>query len=95
MANNIIQIIVYASFLIYTDIQTISLFALGGIVMFFPTRFLLKQDIICILHTFAQENRKRHTKSDTKSALIKILRTSKAELELYNNTIAKYQTGPV
>ena len=40
MANNIIQIIVYASFLIYTDIQTISLFALGGIVMFFPTRFL-------------------------------------------------------
>lgn len=93
MANNIIQIIVYASFLIYTDIQTISLFALGGIVMFFPTRFLLRKarHYMHSSYTFAQETGRDIQRVIQNLFLIKILRTSKAELELYNNTITKFQ----
>ena len=35
MANSLIQIAVYSSFLIFTDFQTISAFALGGLILFF------------------------------------------------------------
>lgn len=93
MANNIIQIIVYASFLIYTDFQTITLFAIGGIIMFFPTRFLLKKarHYMHSSYTFAQETGRDIQRVIQNLFLIKILRTSKAELELYNNTITKFQ----
>jgi ABC-type multidrug transport system fused ATPase/permease subunit len=93
MANNIIQIIVYASFLIYTDFQTITLFAIGGIIMFFPTRFLLKKarHYMHSSYIFAQETGRDIQRVIQNLFLIKILRTSKAELELYNNTITKFQ----
>ena len=40
--NSFIQIIIYSSFLIYSDLQTILIFGVGAIILFIPTRLLLK-----------------------------------------------------
>jgi len=93
MANNIIQIIVYSTFLIYTDVQTISVFVLGGILMFFPTRFLLNKarHYMHSSYTFAQETGRDIQRVIQNLFLIKILRTNRSELELYNSTITRFQ----
>ena len=60
--------------------------------MFFPTRFLLKaRHYMHSSYTFAQETGRDIQRVIQNLFLIKILRTSKAELELYNNTITKFQ----
>ena len=95
MANSLIQIIVYSSFLIFTDFQTISIFAVGGIVLFFPTRFLLKltRKYMHESYTFAQQTGRDIQRVIQNLFLIKILKTSIQELSLYKNTITNYQNA--
>ena len=95
MANSLIQIIVYSSFLIFTDFQTISIFAIGGIVLFFPTRFLLKltRKYMHESYTFAQQTGRDIQRVIQNLFLIKILKTSIQELSLYENTITNYQNA--
>ena len=40
--NSCVQILIYSSFLLSTNLETIGIFALGGLVLFFPTRTLLR-----------------------------------------------------
>ena len=93
MANNVIQIIVYSSFLIYADSETISIFVLGGLVLFFPTRYLLKKarHYMHESYTFAQETARDIQRVIQNLFLIKILKTSEYELNLYDKTISRFQ----
>ncbi|MCH1612114.1 MAG: hypothetical protein L7S72_02350, partial [Flavobacteriales bacterium] len=93
MANNVIQIIVYSSFLIYADSETISIFVLGGLVLFFPTRYLLKKarHYMHESYTFAQETARDIQRVIQNLFLIKILKTSEYELNLYDTTISRFQ----
>ncbi len=95
MANSLIQIIVYSSFLIFTDFQTIFIFAIGGIVLFFPTRFLLKltRKYMHESYIFAQQTGRDIQRVIQNLFLIKILKTSKEELNLYEKTITNYQNA--
>ncbi|OUW38382.1 MAG: hypothetical protein CBD44_01040 [Flavobacteriaceae bacterium TMED184] len=93
MANSLIQIAVYSSFLIFTDFQTISAFAIGGLVLFFPTRLLLKltRKYMHDSYTFAQQTGRDIQRVIQNLFLIKILKTSENELMLYEDTITNYQ----
>ena len=93
MANSLIQIAVYSSFLIFTDFQTISAFALGGLILFFPTRILLKltRKYMHDSYTFAQQTGRDIQRVVQNLFLIKILKTSEQELSLYEKTITNYQ----
>ncbi len=93
LANSLIQIVVYSSFLIYTDFETISIFVLGGLILFFPTRLLLKltRRYMHDSYVFAQETGRDIQRVIQNLFLIKILKTSEKELKLYENTITKYQ----
>ena len=93
MANNVIQIIVYSSFLIYADRETISIFVVGGLILFFPTRYLLKKarHYMHESYTFAQETARDIQRVIQNLFLIKILKTSEYELNLYDTTISRFQ----
>tara|TARA_B100001996_G_scaffold378098_1_gene361700 strand:- start:1291 stop:2907 length:1617 start_codon:yes stop_codon:yes gene_type:complete len=93
LANSLIQIVVYSSFLIFTDFETISIFVIGGLVLFFPTRFLLKltRKYMHDSYVFAQETGRDIQRVIQNLFLIKILKTSDKELKLYENTVTKYQ----
>jgi ATP-binding cassette subfamily B protein AbcA/BmrA len=93
MVNSLIQITVYSSFLIFTDFQTISAFAIGGLILFFPTRILLKltRKYMHDSYTYAQQTGRDIQRVIQNLFLIKILKTSEKELELYDRTITNYQ----
>ena len=93
MANALIQIIVYSSFLIYADIETISIFVLGGIVLYFPTTFLLKKARVYMhdSYTYAQETGRDIQRVIQNLFLIKILKTSKTEFYNYEETVTNFQ----
>jgi len=93
MANNILQIFVYSAFLLYADLETISIFLAGGIVLFFPTKFLLKKARYYMheSYTFAQETGRDIQRVIQNLFLIKILRTNRYELNLYEATITNFQ----
>ncbi len=95
MANSLIQIIVYSSFLIFTDFQTISIFAVGGIVLFFPTRLLLRltRKYMHESYTFAKQTGRDIQRVIQNLFLIKIMKTSKNELLLYDKTITNFQNA--
>ena len=93
MVNSLIQITVYSSFLIFTDFQTISAFAIGGLILFFPTTILLKltRKYMHDSYTYAQQTGRDIQRVIQNLFLIKILKTSEKELELYDRTITNYQ----
>tara|TARA_B100001540_G_scaffold305286_1_gene316031 strand:+ start:1714 stop:3330 length:1617 start_codon:yes stop_codon:yes gene_type:complete len=93
MANALIQIIVYSSFLIYADIETISIFVLGGVVLYFPTTYLLKKARVYMhdSYTFAQETGRDIQRVIQNLFLIKILKTRKTEFYNYEETITNFQ----
>ena len=93
MVNSLIQITVYSSFLIFTDFQTISAFTIGGLILFFPTRILLKltRKYMHDSYTYAQQTGRDIQRVIQNLFLIKILKTSEKELELYDRTITNYQ----
>ncbi len=93
MLNNIIQILVYSSFLIYTDFQTISVFAIGGVILFFPTRYLLLKGRKYMHESWvnAQEVGRDIQRVIQNLFLIKILKTSDYELDLYKKSITSLQ----
>tara|TARA_B100001996_G_scaffold140942_1_gene107165 strand:+ start:1240 stop:2856 length:1617 start_codon:yes stop_codon:yes gene_type:complete len=93
MANALIQIIVYSSFLIYADLETISIFILGGIVLYFPTTFLLKKARVYMhdSYTYAQETGRDIQRVIQNLFLIKILKTRETEFYNYEETVTNFQ----
>ena len=95
MANSLIQIVVYSSFLIFTDFQTISAFGIGGLILFFPTRILLRltRKYMDDSYNYAQQTGRDIQRVIQNLFLIKILKTSEQELKQYEKTITNYQAA--
>ncbi len=93
MLNNLIQIAVYSSFLLYTDFQTISAFGIGGFILFFPTRYLLLKSRKYMHESWVynQEVGRDIQRVIQNLFLIKILKTSKYELDLYKKSLLSLQ----
>jgi ABC-type multidrug transport system fused ATPase/permease subunit len=93
MLNNIIQIIVYSSFLVYTDFKTLSAFALGGLILFFPTRYLLLKSRKYMHESweYSQEVGRDIQRVIQNLFLIKILKKSEFELNLYRKSLLSLQ----
>ena len=95
LLNSFIQVIVYSSFLIYTDINTISIFALGIGVLFIPTRYLLKLGRK-YMHEAYINGRKASREIERvvqNIFLIKILDTIKFEMDNFNQTTERVRTA--
>lgn len=91
--NSFVQIIIYSTFLFTTNLQTISIFLLGGLVLFFPTRKFLKLGRKYMHESWvnAQETGRDVQRVVENIFLIKILGTSNSEIERYDKTTKKLQ----
>ena len=91
--NSCVQILIYSSFLLSTNLETIGIFALGGLVLFFPTRTLLRLGRKYMHESWlnAQETGRDVQRVVENIFLIKILGTSKEEIERYDSTTKKLQ----
>ncbi len=84
--NNVIQLIIYSTFLIFLDLRTVSYFIIGGIVLIFPTKYLLKlgRKYIHKSYIAAQDISRNLQRVIDNIFLIKILKTSEYEFKQYN-----------
>lgn len=93
--NGFVQMLVYSSFLLYTNLETIAAFALGGLVLFFPTRTLLKLGRKYMHESWvnSQQTGRDIQRVIDNIFLIKILGTSESEINSYDETTKKLQTS--
>ena len=91
--NSCVQILIYSTFLLSTNLETIGIFALGGLVLFFPTRTLLRLGRKYMHESWlnAQETGRDVQRVVDNIFLIKILGTSNEEIERYDLTTKKLQ----
>ena len=91
--NSCVQILIYSTFLLSTNLETISIFLLGGLVLFFPTRILLKlgRKYMHLSWLNAQETGRDVQRVVENIFLIKILGTSDSEIKRYEKTTKKLQ----
>ena len=84
---------IYSTFLLSTNLETIGIFALGGLILFFPTRTLLRlgRKYMHEAWTNAQETGRDVQRVVDNIFLIKILGTSDKEIERYDLTTKKLQ----
>ena len=93
--NSCVQLLVYGSFLLFTDLETIAAFAVGGLVLFFPTRILLKLGRKYMHEAWlnAQQTGRDIERVIQNIFLIKILGTSEYEIDEYDKTTTKLQSS--
>ena len=89
--NNLLQLIAYSSFLIYSDSSTISIFGIGAVVLFFPTRKLLAigRKYMHISYELSQKNSRNTQRIVDNIFLIKILKTSEYEFKYFQENLKK------
>ena len=93
--NSIIQVVVYASFLIFTDINTIVTFTVGLLILFVPTKKLiqLSRKYMHEAYLRIQESNREVERIIQNIFLIKILETVKEEFENFDKKIEKVKTA--
>ena len=92
LVNNIIQVLIYSFFLFFLDIRTVVYFIIGGLILFFPTKALLKlgRKYIHASYLAARESTRNLQRVIDNIFLIKILKTSEFEFKEYNKQLQSY-----
>lgn len=90
--NNVIQLLIYSTFLIFLDIRTVSYFVVIGIFLIFPTKYLLKLGRAYIHKSYiaAQSISRNLQRVIDNIFLIKILKTSEYEFKQYNKHLEDF-----
>lgn len=93
--NGLIQIVVYSVFLLSTNLETISIFFIGVLVLAIPTRYMLSKGrkYMHIAWNEGQTANKDIQRVIQNIFLIKILGTSKFEIDNFNDTVKKLQSA--
>ena len=91
--NGAVQLVIYGSFLLFTNLNTIAAFAMGGLVLFFPTRLLLRLGRKYMHESWlnAQQAGRDIERVIQNIFLIKILGTSDYEIKEYDTTTVNLQ----
>jgi len=90
-----VQFLFYGSFLIYSSFEVVSIFLFGGILLFFPSRYLLRlgRKFIHISYNNSLKISKDIQRVVDNIVLIKILRTSKKEMSNFKDITKKYSSA--
>ncbi len=91
--NGIIQVLVYSSFLFYTNFNTVSVFLIGAFLLFFPIKKLL---VLARKYMHEAWTSGQIAQKDIQSVIenifiIKILNTTKKEIQNFKDTIERVQ----
>lgn len=92
LLNNLLQIVIYTTYLIATDINTVFAFGLGVIILFFPIKKILDKARIFMHESYekGQESNKEVERVVDNLLLIKILNKDDYEVKRFSNTIDNY-----
>lgn len=92
LLNNLLQIVIYTTYLIATDINTVFAFGLGVIILFFPIKKILDKARIFMHESYekGQESNKEVERVVDNLLLIKILNKDDYEMKRFSNTIDNY-----
>ncbi len=87
-----LQFVFYGSFLIYSSLEIISIFVVGGVFLFFPSRYLLRlsRKYIHISYNNSLKISKDIQRVVDNIFLIKILRTNQKEMDNFQNITKNY-----
>lgn len=93
--NGFIQVLVYSSFLFYTNFNTVSVFLVGALLLFFPIKKLLvlARKSMHEAWTSGQTAQKDIQSVIENIFIIKILNTTKKEIQNFKDTIEKVQNA--
>ena len=90
--NNILQIFAYATYLIISDLEVVTIFGLGLIILFYPFKFLLRKSRNYMHESYikGQESNQEVQRVVENLFLIKILKKDQFELDKFSNTLQSY-----
>ena len=93
--NYSLQILVYSLYLATTNLNTVMYFFIGAILLFFPTKYFLKRGRGYIHQAYENEHKTLETiqKVLENIYLIKILSTTKREIDDFKKTLRKYYSS--
>ncbi len=93
--NYLFQIIVYSAYLLFTSLNIVIYFLIGAVVLFFPTRFFLLKGRGFIHEAYENEHRTLENiqKVLENIYLIKILSTTKREIDNFKITLRNYYSS--
>ncbi len=90
--NNILQILIYAAYLVITDLNTVFVFGVGALVLAYPIKKILEKARLFMHESFekGQESNKEVERVVDNLLLIKILKKENYEINRFSNTIQDY-----
>ena len=90
--NNILQILIYAAYLVITDLNTVFVFGVGALVLAYPIKKILEKARLFMHESFekGQESNKEVERVVDNLLLIKILKKENYEIDRFSNTIQDY-----
>ena len=93
--NYFVQILVYSAYLVFTSLNIVVYFFAGALMLFFPTRYFLIKGRGFIHEAYENEHKTLENiqKVLENIYLIKILSTTKREVENFQKTLRKYYSS--
>ena len=90
--NSLLQIVAYSVYLFLSDSRTILTFGLGALVLFYPTKFLIKKskEFMHETYIFGKITNEEVQRIVDNMFLIKILKKDNEEIERFSKTIEKH-----
>jgi ABC-type multidrug transport system fused ATPase/permease subunit len=90
--NSLLQIVAYSIYLFLSDSSTILTFGLGALVLFYPTKFLIKKskEFMHETYIFGKIANEEVQRIVDNMFLIKILKKDEEEIERFGKTIEKH-----
>lgn len=90
--NSLLQIVAYSIYLFLSDSRTILTFGLGALVLFYPTKFLIKKskEFMHETYIFGKIANEEVQRIVDNMFLIKILKKDEEEIERFDKTIEKH-----
>ena len=90
--NSLLQIVAYSFYLFLSDSRTILTFGLGALILFYPTKFLIKKskEFMHETYIFGKITNEEVQRIVDNMFLIKILKKDKEEIERFSKTIEKH-----
>ncbi len=90
--NACLQVIAFSTYLLITDIETVGIFGLGALVLYYPTKILLKRARSFMHESYEhnQESNKEIQRIIENMFLIKLLKKDTEEVNGYQKTFHKY-----
>ena len=90
--NSLLQIVAYSFYLFLSDSRTILTFGLGALILFYPTKFLIKKskEFMHETYIFGKITNEEVQRIVDNMFLIKILKKDKEEISRFSKTIEKH-----